>query len=251
MLRLADVADERAGGAQGLGRAALRLLAELGAQALSRALQVKAAAVRLGYAAELELQKLRHGAAGGRALAQHGLARGKAAQLVEDVPLGRAVEGGEAELAGAYVAERRSAALAVDVDGGDIVRAVVLEHGALRDGAGRDYAHDAALDEAFDGARVFKLFADGDFVALGDEPGDVCLAGVVRHAAHGRLLVLGFAAVAGGERELELARGSYGVLVEHLIEVAETEEQQAVLMLFLYFLVLLPHGCHVGHGSAS
>ena len=72
---------------------------------------------------------------------------------------------------------------------------------------------------------------------------------MVGHAAHGgALLRVLHIAVAGGQGNVQLPGGDFGILVEHLIEIAQTEEEQAVLMLLLYFVVLPLHGrklCHV------
>jgi len=74
---------------------------------------------------------------------------------------------------------------------------------------------------------------------------------VVGHAAHGSLLFLRLAPVSGGESQLQLPGGQLGVIVEHLVEVAQTEKQQAILVAGLYFVVLLLHGSKFRHASTS
>ena len=79
------------------------------------------------------------------------------------------------------------------------------------------------------GLRVLHLVAHRDLEALAQQTLQVAAGGVVRHAAHGH----GLRFVARGERQLQLARGDDGVLVEELVEVAHAEEEQGVGMSFL------------------
>ena len=94
------------------------------------------------------------------------------------------------------------------------------------------------LTSFFASRRVFHLVADGDAVALLDQPRDVAFGRVIGHAAHrdGGALFL----VARGERDLELARGGDGVLEEQLVEIAQAEHEQRVGHLLLD-AVVLPH----------
>jgi len=70
------------------------------------------------------------------------------------------------------------------------------------------------------------LLADGDAIALVEEAGQVGVGGVVRHPGHGHALAL--PKLAAGEGEVELPRRQPGVLVEHLVEVAEAEPEHRV-----------------------
>lgn len=74
-------------------------------------------------------------------------------------------------------------------------------------------------------ARVLGLLADGDLVALGDQARDVGVARMIGNAAHRRLILRRLAAVAGRQRQIELARGELSILVEHLVEVAQAEKR--------------------------
>ena len=179
-------------------------------------------------------------------------ARRKAAKLVYDVAHSVPVKGRAAELARGHVAERDAALTGSEVHRAYIGALALFEHRAFRHRAGRDYAYDIPLHKSLCQRRVFRLLAYRDLVALGDEPRDVGLRAVVRHSAHRRALVGVFnGTVARRQREVKLARGDLRVVVEHLIKVAETEEQQAVLMLLFYFVVLLFHGCKLSHDSFS
>ena len=66
---------------------------------------------------------------------------------------------------------------------------------------------------------------------------DVTVGGVKRQAAHRD-------AVARGEGEVEQLRAGLRVLEEHLVEIAEPEEQQRVLGQFAFDAAILRH-----HGS--
>ena len=112
-------------------------------------------------------------------------------------------------------------------DGGKIIVPALRQHIGIGDGAGRDDADDLAADDALGRGRVLHLLADGDAVALFDEAGDVAVSAVKRHAAHGRALRQ--TAHLAGERQIELARNGKRVVKEHLIEIAETVEQDLVL----------------------
>ena len=63
---------------------------------------------------------------------------------------------------------------------------------------------------------------------------------MVGDAAHG--YAVAFAELAGGEDDLQDGGGAFGVFVEHLVEVAEAEEQDRVGLLLFYVKVLPPQG---------
>ena len=150
---------------------------------------------------------------------------------------------GRAHLAGGHIGEGAATRVPPKVHSAEIVGLALGEHGALDDGAGGYDADHVPLDQALDQTRILQLLAHGHLVALLDQPRDILLRGVVGHAAHGGLLFLGLAPVAGGQRQLQLFGTHHGVLVEHLIEVAETEKQQTVRVLGLDSVVL---GFHRG-----
>ena len=86
-------------------------------------------------------------------------------------------------------------------------------------------------------ARILDLIADRDAEPFLDEPRDVAVDGVKRHAAHRNAAAVGVLR-SRGERQLERARRDQGVFVEHLVEVAHPEEQDGVAMLLLRVEVL-------------
>ena len=130
-------------------------------------------------------------------------------------------------------------------DGGQVVVLVRAQHLRVHRGAGRDDAGDFAPDQFVAAVGVFHLIADGDAVALLDQPRDVVFGGMIGDAAHRNRLALFL--VAGGERDLELAGGGDGVVVEQLVEIAQPEHQQRVGDLLLD-AVVLPHQRRGGLG---
>ena len=65
---------------------------------------------------------------------------------------------------------------------------------------------------------------------------------MIGHAAHGGLFFSGLAPIPGGEGQIQLPGSQLGILVEHLVEVAQTEKQDAVLIVLLDGVVLPLHG---------
>ena len=102
-------------------------------------------------------------------------------------------------LAGGDVAKGGSGGAGVHVDAADEVAGLVVQARGVGDGAWGDHPDDVPLHQPLGRGGVLHLFADGNLIALGDEPGDIGLAGVVGHAAHGdALLRLGMPAVITG-----------------------------------------------------
>ena len=104
------------------------------------------------------------------------------------------------------------------------------------DRPGRDDADDLAFHQAA-AARLLPLLADRDRVPGREEPRDVRLARVRRKPAERRFVRL--AAVSRREGQVADARRRDGVVEEHLVEVAEPEEENGGLMLRLDAEVLL------------
>ena len=72
------------------------------------------------------------------------------------------------------------------------------------------------------------LLANGHRLAALDEPREIALHGVERHARHHHRLAGRLAAP--GQRDVEQPRGLFGVIVEQLVEVAHPVEEQSVRM---------------------
>ena len=149
-------------------------------------------------------------------------------------------------------------------DGGEIVVAARIEQRILGQGAGRDDAHHGALDHRLGAAllglgRILDLLADRDLEALADQPRQIGLVAVHRHAAHLDVFAQMLAAL--GQRDVERRRGLDRVVEEQLVEIAHAVEQQMVGMHRLDRQVLAHHrrgiggkrrkGVAVGHGWLS
>ena len=150
-----------------------------------------------------------------------------------------ALEAGDKQLTGGDIAEHDAGIALVRVHRADIVVLALVEHTGFHDGTGGDDADDIALDKPLGGFGILGLLADCDLVALLDQSGDVALGGMEGYAAHRRALLL--SAVAAREGELQLLGSELGVVEKHLIEIAETEEQDAVLVLLFDLKILLHH----------
>ena len=178
-------------------------------------------------------------AVGSFAEAQH-FAGGKAAQLRDDALFLRA--GGGVEGACGHIAEGQAEFAAMAVNTGHVVIFALFQHTAFRHGAGGYNAGNLPFHKPLCKGRVRHLLADGNLVALLNQARNVGIHAVVGHAAHGGLLFLGLAAVPGGEGQVQLPGGESCVLIKHLVKIAKAEEENAVLILLLDFLVLPPHG---------
>ncbi len=122
--------------------------------------------------------------------------------------------------------------------GEQVVAAPRVERVVLGQGAGREYAHDRAIDEPLRLLGIARLLAHGDLVTLPEQPAHVAVGRLHRHAGHGDLALL----VAGRERESERLRRELRVVVEHLVEVAHPEEHERIG-------VALLGGPVLGHGG--
>ena len=121
--------------------------------------------------------------------------------------------------------------------------------------AGRDDARDLPVDRTFGGGRIAHLLGDDHRLAQLQQPRQVLLGAVVRHAGH-----LDRAACRGaarGERDVEQPRSLFGVVEKQLVKIAHAVEQQHVGMLRLDAQILLHHrrgGSGLlgdGHGGAG
>ena len=149
--------------------------------------------------------------------------------------------------AGGDIGKAEARLITLDENARNVVVFVVLKHTALNDGARRDHTDDIPLDKTLCLGRVLHLLADGDLVALGDEPGHIAFVAVEGHAAHGGPLFQ--PALLAGQRQIQLPRGGQRIIEEHLVKVADAVEQDLVLVLIFDFQILLHHGRQFGHGS--
>ena len=156
------------------------------------------------------------------------------------------VQLGDMRRAGGDICKAQARLLSLEEDAGNVVIAVVLQHAALNDRAGRDHTDDVPLDKALGFGRVFHLLTDGHLVALGDQPGHIAFVAVEGHTAHGR--TLGLTALLAGQSQIQLFGCREGIIVEHLVKVTDAVKENFVFMLFFDLKILLHHGrqlCHV------
>jgi DNA polymerase III epsilon subunit-like protein len=118
--------------------------------------------------------------------------------------------------------------------------ALVAEQFGVGQRAGRDHPHHLALDRPLARADLAHLLADGHRFAQLDEPREVGVDRMEGHAAHHHRLAGRLAAL--GERDVEQARGLFGVGPEQLVEVAHPVEQQGVRVVRFEAEVLRHHG---------
>ena len=208
---------------------------------------------RLAHAFHPLGQQIPDASVGGGPFIEEHLAGGVAHQLVDQVGRGvRSRELRRQEFPGAEVREAGDAPLRRQVHGGQVIGLALLQHALFQHGAGGDDPQHIPLHQALGQSRVLHLLADGHLVALAQQLGHIALVGVVGHAAHGRLLLGRPGPVPGGEGQVQLPGGGAGILVEHLVEIAQAEKQDAVRQFILDPVILLHHGgafCHYRSSS--
>ena len=155
---------------------------------------------------------------------------------------------------GGQVAECYAAPLTVQINTAEVVSGPVIQTRSVNDRTRRHNPDNIPLHQPLGGGGVLHLFADGHLVALGDEPGNVGLAGVIGDAAHGDpfFLRLGvFAVVSGGQGQVQLFGGQLGIVGEHFIKVPQTEKQNGIRVFLFNFQILLHHGGKLRHKNTS
>ena len=256
-LRLMQIVQQRAqsqrGGRVAAGQMGQGLLTELFADGFFRRLRAKTAVAEdFRMAAEFILQQLAQRRAVGGAAVEHGLRRRKTAQLVHQMPHTlTAFKGGGVGLAGGHITGAQGGILPVQIDAGAEIGAPFVKARAVNHRAGGHHADNVALDKALGRGGILRLLADGHLVALGDQTGDIGIAGVVGHAAHGdlllRRLVLGL--VAAGQRQVQLPGRRAGIVAEHFVKITQSEKEDRAGILFFDFQILAHHGSQLCHAA--
>ena len=103
----------------------------------------------------------------------------------------------------------------------------------------RNDLDDLALDQAFRQLRVLHLFADSDLIAFVDQPFNIGIGRMKRHATHRNFFLI--AASPARQGQVQFARRRQGIVKKHFIEVAEAEKENFILALLFDFHVLLHH----------
>ena len=149
-----------------------------------------------------------------------------------------------------YVGPRHSDRVPDACDRRQPVRYPRVEQRVFGQRAGRHHPDDRAGDDALAPAllgvgRAFNLLGDRDTVPAADQPLEVDLGRMDRHAAHRDVRAEMLAAP--GQRDVERRRGLGRVVEEQFVEVAHAEEQQAPRRLRLDAQILRHHGRGFGH----
>jgi len=149
---------------------------------------------------------------------------------------GFVVEFGGEEVGGSEVEAGEAEGFAESEDGGEEVISVGVEDAFIEVGAGAEDLGDGAFDELAC-AGIFDLIADGDFMTGAGQAGDIGMGGMVGDAAHGSMAAL-------GEGDVEDLSAEASVIEEHLVEVAESKEQEGIVGQLTFDASVLEH-----HGS--
>ena len=128
-----------------------------------------------------------------------------------------------------------------------IVVPVILQHTAFNDRTGGHYPDDVPLYQALGLGRVLHLLADGHLVTLGDQTGHIAFIAVERYPAHGGPLFL--SAVPPGQGQFQFLGCQNCIVVEHLIEIPQTEKENFILVLLFDLKILCHHGRKFSHTS--
>ena len=145
----------------------------------------------------------------------------------------------QAEVAARQIQPGQSGELASRTQGEQQGVPLFVEQRRVGQGAGRDDAHDGALDRALARRRIAHLLADRHRLTQSDQLGQVLLDCVIGHAGHpdrlpGRLTTR-------RQRDVEQARRLFGVGEEQLVEITHPVKKQDIRMLRLDPQVLLHH----------
>ncbi len=153
---------------------------------------------------------------------------------------GRDVEEGEGE---AHIVAGRRGARPDERD--EVIVAPRVEQRILGQRARGDETHHVAPHHALRSAllrlrRVLHLLAHGDAMAERNEPVEIFVGALDRHAAHRDVHSQMLAAL--GQHDAERPARDLGVLEEHLVEIAHPVKEQAIRIGGLDLEILLHHG---------
>ena len=140
------------------------------------------------------------------------------------------------EITGGNVAESKGILEEADY----VIEALVIQKVLIHHGCRRNDAYHFPSGKGFGVLREFHLLAYGNLLSAVQQALDVVLGRMVRDTAHRRITSV---------RQSQIQQGRYlfGILVEHLVEVPEAEEEHHIGVLALHLLVLL-HQRGISHG---
>ncbi len=137
------------------------------------------------------------------------------------------------------VEERNSEHIAFDNKSGEVVVQLRFERGLFEHRSRRDNPRDLTTNQPLHQGRILHLLADRNLAPGLHELRNIEIRGVMRHAAHRDCVPL-------RQREIKELRRFLGVVEEHLVEVAQPEEQQGVFRQIAANPAILVH-----HGRGS
>jgi len=143
------------------------------------------------------------------------------------------------ELAAGQVQAGDAGGIAVGGHGEQPDVALVVDQRRVGQRSRRDDARHGALDRPLAGCRIADLLTDHCRFAELDQPRQIGLQRMERHAAHADRDASRLAA--GGQRDVEKARRLLGIVVEQLVEIAHPVEEQRIRMVGLERQVLNHH----------
>ena len=146
------------------------------------------------------------------------------------------------ECTGGSIQESGAAALSVEEQSCQEIVLLLDEHLLPEGDTGSNDLRNAAFDDVLRQLRVFKLVADGHFVAGTDQLRQIGVDGVIRNAGHGD--GVGHRAGPFGQHDTEDLASYRSVLAVSLVEVPATEQQYGIWALGLEAEELLHHRGH-------
>ncbi len=179
--------------------------------------------------------------AGQQALGQQNLAGRKAGEIGGQ---GRFAGRGEREAAGRQIEPGQPQLAAGLGETGEIVVAAGIEQPFLGQGAGGHHPDHGAAQRSFGApppglGRILDLLANRHLEPGADQPGEIGVGGMDRHAAHRNIGAVVPAAL--GQGDVERLRGGDRVVEEQFEKVAHPEEQEAARIGGLDRVVLRHH----------
>ena len=126
----------------------------------------------------------------------------------------------DGELAGGVINASEADFFPLLENGGEVVRALLIEEIKVINGTSRENAGDFSFDELA-WFRLGRLLGDSDALASLDESGDVRFRRMPRDAAHRHEMAF-------RERDVQDGRGGLRILEKHFVKVTEPIEQNDV-----------------------
>ena len=138
------------------------------------------------------------------------------------------------EITCAQIKQRESEAVFHGIDGHEEVALVRMEQIIFQNRTRRDDLYNVALHKPLGQFRILHLLRDGNFVAAFQNPPNIRLDGMIRHAAHRHARTCRQHHVHQRSRRLR-------VFEEQFIKIPHAKQQDRVRRQFAFGLHVLPH----------